>query len=252
MATLQDLVAACRREEVTYQPSGRDNFTKYGREFGADGQPWCVMFCYVVAGYAGVTLPYKTAGVVDLASWASKNRRKRAPDAIQPGMMVAFDWTLTRTGVAPVETHIGWCVERFGRTITTVEGNVGNRDEVVSRTYGVNDRAVWLGVDFTDLFPAGNRFLRYPNLARGAKDHSSTGIFPDPGSPVQTLQNALNIVTGREGNNPDRLSPDGDFGPLTERAVRDFQDFFKVPEIGGTVGANTWEVLDYVLDLKGR
>ncbi len=252
MATLQDLIDACRHEEATYQPSGHDNFTKYGREFGNDGQPWCAMFCYVVAGYAGVILPYKTAAVVDLVAWASNNGRKRKPDEIQPGMMVAFDWTLTRTGSIPIKTHIGWCIGRSGQTITTVEGNVGDKDEVAARSCGVDNKAVWAGVDFTDLFLDGNRFMHYPNLAPGAKDHGPTGIFPDPSNPVQTLQNALNIVNGREGKHPDRLSPDGDFGPLTEKAVRDFQDFFKVPEIGGAVGANTWEVLDYILDLKGR
>lgn len=260
MATLQSLIDVCLHEEATYQPGPRNNFTKYGREFGMDGEPWCAMFCYVVALQAGVTLPRKTAAVVDMVTWASRDDvgRRRESHHIKPGMMVAFDLTLTRTGSVPVRTHIGWCVGRSGDTVTTVEGNVGLRDEVVKRTYDVDDKQVWAGVDFRDYFvpssSEGNRFEFYPNLARGATDPggSFTSVFPDPIRPVQTVQNALNIITGREGNHPERLSVDADFGPLTEQAVRNFQVFFKVPEIGGTVGANTWNALDYLLDVKGR
>lgn len=256
MATLQNLVDACLREEATYRPGPRNNFTKYGREFGMDGQPWCSMFCYVVAKYAGVTLPHKTAAVVNMVNWASGDdvRRRRAPHHVKPGMMVAFDQTLTRTGSNPVKTHIGWCIGRSGETVTTVEGNVGLQDEVVKRTYNVNDKLIWVGVDFRDYFvsSAGNRFEFYPNLARGATDIGPTSAFPDPIRPVQTLQNAINIITKREGSNPDRLSVDGDFGPRTEQEVRNFQVFFNVPEIGGTVGTNTWNVMDYILDVQGR
>ncbi len=260
MAALAKLIEVCLHEEATYQPGPVNNVTKYGHEFGLNAQPWCAIFCYVVAVHAGVTLPHKTAGVVDMVTWAGRDdiRRRREPHHIKPGMMVAFDFTMTRTGSVPDKTHIGWCVGRSGNKVTTVEGNVGNQDEVVKRDHDLDGKAVWTGVDFRDFFlsepSAGNRFEFYPNLAPGMVDPggSRTGVFPDPIRPVQTLQNALNIITGREGSHPDRLSVDPVFGPRTEKAVRDFQVFFKVPEIGGTVGANTWNAMDFILDRKGR
>lgn len=56
------------------------------------------------------------------------------------------------------------------------------------------------------------------------------------GEAVRTLQQALAAVTGRA------LSADGDFGPATEQAVRDFQRFVRLG-VDGIVGPDTRGVL---------
>lgn len=64
------------------------------------------------------------------------------------------------------------------------------------------------------------------------------------GSAVRELQRLLNRVAGAG------LAEDGDFGPRTERAVRNFQTFFSLGT-DGIVGPKTWSMLDFCAALKG-
>lgn len=64
------------------------------------------------------------------------------------------------------------------------------------------------------------------------------------GPAVMELQRKLNGVTGAG------LVVDGDFGPRTDTAVRNFQSFFKLGT-DGIVGPKTWGMLDYCAALKG-
>jgi len=96
-----------------------------------------------------------------------------------------------------------------------------------------------------------NRFVGYPTLRLGARDTYATGRFPDLGAPVQTLQNALNIALRWEGDNPNRLVPDGDFGLKTNHVVGVYQRL-KVGSSDGVVGPLMWAMLDRDLDALGR
>ncbi|WP_250283535.1 MULTISPECIES: GH25 family lysozyme [unclassified Frankia] len=111
------------------------------------------------------------------------------------------------------------------------------------------------GVDYSEWYPTtpqpGNRFAGYPTLHRGDQDSHRTGTFPDRGAPVQTLQNALNIVLGWEGGHPSRLAPDGDFGPATHEGVVHYQGQRGLTA-DGVVGTRTWSRLDSDLDTIGR
>jgi len=64
------------------------------------------------------------------------------------------------------------------------------------------------------------------------------------GPAVMELQRKLNGVSGAG------LVVDGDFGPRTEQAVRNFQAFFKLGT-DGIVGPKTWGMLDYCAALRG-
>lgn len=64
-----------------------------------------------------------------------------------------------------------------------------------------------------------------PVLRRGSK-----------GPHVAGLQGLLNAKAGQ------RVAVDGDFGPATERAVRNVQAFFRLGT-DGIVGARTWSTL---------
>ncbi|MBD2095538.1 peptidoglycan-binding protein [Trichocoleus sp. FACHB-591] len=79
--------------------------------------------------------------------------------------------------------------------------------------------------------------LTLPTLRRG-----------DRGRSVQLLQQVLsdNGFLGAAGvrlRNPSGAVVDGVFGPITESAVRDLQQRYKVP-VTGQVNPRTWEVLD--------
>lgn len=100
------------------------NRTKYGEEYGMNGQPWCVMFVWWVmreAGFLGFA-QNKTASCTQLY-----NRYKsQAPEQVvygnyKPGDLALMDFS----GKRLVTQHIG-IVEKVstdGKTITLIEGN---------------------------------------------------------------------------------------------------------------------------------
>lgn len=120
--------------------------------------------------------------------------------------------------------HTGVVVRVAGGSIVTVEGN--SSDQVAERCYSAGDSKIagygrpnWAAVEGNVLptpviepvaEPDEPRHyeLRFPYLSKG-----STGDFVRV---VQTLLQARNIYCGSYG-------ADGDFGPGTEKGVRDFQ-----------------------------
>lgn len=62
----------------------------------------------------------------------------------------------------------------------------------------------------------------------------------DKGDVVRELQSHLNRIANQG------LWEDGDFGPATEKAVKNFQKFFKLTA-DGVVGPKTWEMIDYLV-----
>ena len=60
------------------------NQTKYGKWYGMDGQPWCMMFVQWCFDQAGKPLPYKTASCYSLLSYyrtKSPDKLVRTPEA---------------------------------------------------------------------------------------------------------------------------------------------------------------------------
>ena len=95
----------------TESPAG-SNRTKYGKWYGMDGNPWCMMFvqyCFAMAGYP---LPHKTASCSDLLSWY----RKYAPECIVTAPK-ARDIVIYNFG------HTGILESAAADTVTVVEGN---------------------------------------------------------------------------------------------------------------------------------
>ena len=83
------------REELgnTENPAG-SNRTKYGKWFGLDGNPWCMMFvmwCFSQAGALGL-LPKRTASCGDLMRSAKAAGCWVARD-FQPGDVVIYDFS---------------------------------------------------------------------------------------------------------------------------------------------------------------
>lgn len=110
---------------VVETPPG-SNRTKYGREYGLDGVPWCAIFCWWVYRQHGIDLrllnrarlfQYCPDIVRDLRA-AGKWRPAR--DA-RPGDLVLFDWRAD--GVAD---HIGLCESNTGSALVCIEGNTSN------------------------------------------------------------------------------------------------------------------------------
>ena len=137
MATANDIINIARGElGYTESPRG-SNRTKYGKWYGLDGQPWCMMFCQWVCHQAGIEPPTRTASCGALLSAA-----RRAGQAVQgkyrPGDLLIFDFD--RNGSTD---HCGFVESVDGDTLTTIEGNTGagndaNGGQVQRRTRSVS------------------------------------------------------------------------------------------------------------------
>jgi peptidoglycan hydrolase-like protein with peptidoglycan-binding domain len=76
-----------------------------------------------------------------------------------------------------------------------------------------------------------------PILRRGSK-----------GEQVKFLQDMLNQADRKQNfGNPPPLKVDGDFGPQTETAVKNFQKYYGLV-IDGVVGPKTWAKLQAVVN----
>jgi len=92
-------------------------------------------------------------------------------------------------------------------------------------------------------------------IARAAYDHFNAGVEPKGPSEPKVLKMGANglLVEALQRTLNARLKPspglsvDGDFGPMTQRAVIDFQRFKKLEETGD-VGPDTWKALGTLVD----
>ena len=102
------------------------NQTKYGKAFGLDGQPWCLMFVWWVFQKAGFQL-YKTASCTTLVNrYLAGSPRQIILRDFKPGDIVFFDFS----GQKNKTEHVGIVkrVSATGSTLTTIEGNTSTGD----------------------------------------------------------------------------------------------------------------------------
>jgi len=108
--------------DVGYKESGT-NLTKYGKAYGVDGKPWCVMALWYWFNRAGERMAFfgggKTASCGTLLRWY-KEQGLTAND-IQVGDIVILNFN----GTTDTE-HCGLVVEVNGSSFYTVEGNTSS------------------------------------------------------------------------------------------------------------------------------
>ena len=125
MATSKDILAVARRElGYTESPAG-SNRTKYGKWFGLDGQPWCMMFVQWVFARAGAAdlLPVRTASCGALMRSAQAAGLWVTGD-YRPGDIAIFDFPGNRV----VTDHTGIIDTVTAAGVLSLEGNtaIGN------------------------------------------------------------------------------------------------------------------------------
>ena len=217
--------------------------------------PWCATFISFLAIRCGLTdiIPVECGCerqinlFKNLGEWVED-------DAYTPseGDIIYYDWQDTGDGDATGwADHVGIVESCDGRTITVIEGNksesVSRRILMVNakyiRGFGVpkyNADAKYSGdsqkVEVPPIANPDNNTAQYTTreevkvtveliqLSKGSK-----------GQQVKTLQVLLN---GKGAY----LSVDGDFGKLTDQAVRTYQRTHGL-EVDGIVGKNTWTSL---------
>lgn len=126
MATAKDILAVARKElGYTEAPAG-SNRTKYGKWFGLDGQPWCMMFvqwCFRQAG-AQDLLPALTASCGALMR-AAQSKDCWITGGYQPRDVVIYDFP----GNNVRTDHCGIVEQLAGGGIMAIEGNTGTGND---------------------------------------------------------------------------------------------------------------------------
>lgn len=114
--TVKKVLDIARGELGTKESPAGSNRTPYGKWYGLDGQPWCVMFVQWVFHRAGMKLP-RTASCSALLSWYRKNKPGSVRNSPEPGDIVIYNFG--HTGI----------VENAGNgKITAIEGNTSLTD----------------------------------------------------------------------------------------------------------------------------
>ena len=126
MATAKDILAVARAElGYTESPAG-SNRTKYGKWFGLDGQPWCMMFvqwCFRQAG-AQDLLPALTASCGALMR-AAQDKGCWVTSGYQPGDVVIYDFP----GNNVKTDHCGIVLTAVTGGVRAIEGNTGTGND---------------------------------------------------------------------------------------------------------------------------
>lgn len=220
------------RAEIGYHEVG-DNGTKYASQYDYDtrlygfdmgGSPWCDYFvdwcfCQTFGFDTGTAMTYQHSGCAG-ASCASSALYYRQRGAFvsdpEPGDQVFFyvDGAINHTGI----------VESVNRNVvTTIEGN--SSDQVKRNQYSRGASVI-----------AG---YGRPNWK--AAENVDPGIKEDDRESKQFEDETPQFDS--------YLDADGEFGPLTEQTVKDFQEAFGL-EADGIAGKKTWGMIFELLNGK--
>jgi hypothetical protein len=235
MSTASLLAYARSQIGYTERP---DNDTKYGRQFGMNRVPWCMMFvwcCHANSDNPGL-VPH-TASTREFFAKAKKGelgmKVQPASTTPRPGDTVLYDLG----GIHKPVNHIG-IVEKVlpGGGFIAIEGNASNR---VARKDSNSPERKGRVVAFvrTRLAGAASRSGPPPFPGRNIKRG-------DSGPDVKRIQARLNHLAhghhGVLGGQP--LHVGGHFGPKTEAVVKVFQRHRGL-QADGVVGPLTWKSL---------
>jgi hypothetical protein len=232
------------KSQVGVPEGPADNETDYGKFTKADKQPWCGSLMMWCADKAGVKIPntvYTPNGVA--AFKKAKTWADAATAHPQPGDLVYFSFVPAATPSSPVQ-HVGLVVKDNGDgTITTIEGNTtrdgakGSQDNggecaLKIRGYKVdNKRHIWSSV-----VGFGRPAYAGAETAHPATPAAPKAIPPFPGQVKPgDSSDAVKLIQEALG-----LPADGEYGPMTKKAIIAIQDESPDLDSNGIVGPGTW------------
>lgn len=231
------------KAEVGYVEGPKDNETKFGKYTKADFLPWCGSFVMWCADQAGVKVPNTVSTVAGAAAfkkmgtWFDAN----CGQTPQPGDFLYFDFP--GDGVDRI-SHVGLCTAIVGDgVVETIEGNTAgdkkkstdqrNGGEVAIKKRGYKPNSLKALVCIV----GWGRPNYNGNEVNVEVPKTEAPAFPgqikpgDKGDNVKLVQKALG------------LAQDGNYGPMTKKAVVAFQDNHANLDSNGVVGPRTWAEL---------
>lgn len=112
MGMADKLLAVARKELGNTENPAGSNRTKYGKWYGLDGNPWCMMFVMWCFDRAGMPLPCRTASCSALLCWYRQNFPEKIAADPRPGDIVIYSFG-----------HTGIVERTAAGAITAIEGN---------------------------------------------------------------------------------------------------------------------------------
>lgn len=241
MATYKDVLAIAEKEVgVTECPAGSNNVkynTKYygGEVFGTAYQ-WCLVFCWYCFNQANASELFyggqKTASCSTLMSYGKKHGNWVVSN-YQPGDILFMNFS----GKSNPQ-HAGIVVSVDENAVHTIEGNTSSSKDGSQSNGGAVARktrplSVIVGA-YRPLYDSDKKredkkvMIEARQIRKGST-----------GDAVRVLQAALNALQ-HSG-----LIVDGDFGALTEKALKQYQSEHKTVcgTVDGICGKKTWESL---------
>ncbi len=244
------------RKEIGYVEGPKDNETKYGAYTKANFLPWCgsfVMWCFNQAGIKIPSVVYTPAGVAAFkksGQYVKAGKGKRP----LPGSPVFFNFP----GGADID-HVGVILEDNGDgTCWTGEGNTtpdkkkgsqanGGEACLKLRAYGPNKKGLpvfidgWAELPFPDAGSAPAATLEDKKVAL-AETVKKQGVAVPPVKTWKPIKKGMKTPKVKEIQTLLGIGADGDFGPGTETAVKNFQKKSKL-KVTGIVDEETYRQL---------
>lgn len=250
MATAKDVMAEAVKH-VGYTETG-NNHTMFGKWFGMDGAAWCAMFvsyCMNKAGAGSLIKGAQTAkGAAQVSKFVAHAKKhhwlKIAPGNAHAGDIVIFDFP------GGYETdHVGFIrAASKGKNIFTIEGNTSSGAGSQSNGGGVYKRTRSFGVVHSIWRPPyAVETPEVPVESPVSPVEPVIAVAPVVVAPV-VVKPFTALKKGLKGGDVKKLqtalkiTADGDFGPITEKAVKAYQTK-KGIVVTGIVDETTWKRL---------
>lgn len=212
MAKATDVLKIAKSQIGYKESPAGSNKTKYGKEYGMNGQPWCAMFVWWCFRQAKASELFyggkKSAYCPAIADYYIAKKQTVGKSSGKPGDIVLFGFGHKNS------QHIGIIEKKNANgTYTCIEGNTSTGNNcnggMVMRRTRYQSQINWIVRPKYEAETVARKFggiIAKPVLKKGSK-----------GAEVKKLQSFLNWYGGYG------LKVDGDFGNLTEQAVKKFQ-----------------------------
>jgi hypothetical protein len=250
--SVEAIIEVAKKEIGTIE-GPKDNETKYGKWSGVNFQPWCqsfVSWCAFTSGLDAKKYP-KTASTVAAADFFKKNNRwaDARNDDPTPGDWIYFDFP--DDGVNRI-SHVGLCIKNNGDgTIQVIEGNTSGTAKGDQRNGGMCVEKTRAYVKHKTLMNAVVGWGRpvyagEENLPLLSKSASPASLVKSKPATVAAKKEFKPFKQGAKGASVKKiqqalgLAADGEFGPGTDKAVKDFQKKNKLT-INGVVDLVTYK-----------
>lgn len=233
---------------------GTNNYTKYGKWIGCNGQPWChsfVSWCANEAGISSNIIP-KTAGTHAGANWFKKQKQFIKPSKENPPKRGDLMYHDSGGG----KGHVGIVIAYNGDgTVTTIEGNTNNagsregtivtkKERKFSYIWGFG-RPIYSDTSSDVETNLGKEETKKEEAKQEEKSNGNKNTLQrgSKGIKVEELQKKLIYLKY------DPKGADGSFGTNTEKAVIAFQKANGLKP-DGIVGPKTQAMLDKLVNEK--